>query len=63
MQPRQGRYTYESAEEAQAQIDLEIANTQPGWARHLWGEDPKFEVRLVECRPEDFSPKLVFVDD
>lgn len=53
-QAMQGRYTYATREEAQAELDVVVANNSPRLLREIgW---VGLEVRECECYPGHFDP-------
>lgn len=64
MLPAQGRRTFATAAEAQAYLSA-ILNTETNSAetlRSVWGDNPRCEVRPVECWPVHHDPKAVWFD-
>ena len=61
MTSAQGRYTYATADEAQAWIDAVRKNNDQDTLIALWGADT-FEVRPCECWPGHFDPKGVWFE-
>lgn len=62
MTAAQGRYTYATAEQAQAWVDAVTGNNSADAVRQVWGENPKFEVRACDCYPGHFDPQNVWFD-
>ena len=60
-QAMQGRYTYATREEAQAVLDVVIANNSPGLLEEIGWQAP--EVRECECYPGHFDPVGCWFDD
>jgi hypothetical protein len=65
MDSMQGRYTYATPEEAQSRLDaiIDPAHNSPRTIQGIWGKDPRFEVRPVECYPGHFDPITCYFDD
>jgi hypothetical protein len=53
----QGRNTYATAAEAQAWLDAVTTNNSPDTLRQIWGNNPRFRVRAVECWPGHHDPQ------
>jgi hypothetical protein len=62
MRPTQGRYTFETAEAAQAWISAVIANNDADIISQIWGDKANFAVRPCACWPGHFDPKGVWFD-
>ena len=61
MGPRQGRYTYATREECQAHLDAILENGS--WkSAGIFGANPEFETREVQCWPKHFDPKEYILD-
>lgn len=58
----QGRYTYATAEEAQAWLDAVTGNESAFRIAQIWGDNPRFEVRPCECWTGHFDPVGVWFD-
>lgn len=58
--PSQGRNTYATAAEAQAQLDAILKANTPERIAELWGEP--LQVRPCQCWPGHFDPKRVWFD-
>lgn len=54
--PHQGRYTFETREEAEAQLKATIENNNSETLKQIYGENPKFEVRDCRCYSGHFDP-------
>jgi hypothetical protein len=63
MQPAQGRNTHETEEAAREWLDAVLAGNSAERLRSIWGTNPRFEVRPVECWPGHFDPKGIYFDD
>lgn len=62
--PAQGRFTHETAEEAQAHIDAIINNNGAQTLHDVYGpQDLKLEVRPCECWPGHFDPVGIYFDE
>ena len=62
--PRQGRYTYATREEAQRRIDAFLAepsNTPDRW-RSIGVDETTLAVSACECWPGHFDPKYLHLD-
>ncbi len=65
MRPAQGQHTYATPTEAQAWLD---AVYKPGTnsadtLKSVWGENPRVEIRPVECWAGHFDPIGVYFDE
>ena len=58
--PQQGRYTYQTPEQAQARLDAILTNDSKKTLDQTFGFP--LEVRPVECWPVHFDPKGVYFD-
>jgi hypothetical protein len=59
-EPMQGRFTYETAEQAQAQLDAIMAGNNKEKLESLFGLP--LEVRPVPCWPGHFDPMVCWLD-
>ena len=59
----QGRWTYATREEAQAQLDAMLANNERSALEGLYGNVSQIEVRPCECWPDHFDPKGIYFDE
>lgn len=59
-----GENTYETAEAAQAWLDAVLvpSTNPPSLIASVWGTNPQFEIRPVECYPTHFDPVHVYFD-
>ena len=58
----QGRNTFDTRKEAEAHLDVMLANNGESKLRQLFGDDPRFEVRECLCWPGHFDPKGCYFD-
>jgi hypothetical protein len=61
----QGTYTYATSGEAEQRLDAMFGPDNPNGAariRAIYGDNPQFAVRPVECWPGHNDPKTVWFD-
>lgn len=58
-EPRQGRYTYATEEEAQATLDAMRANSSADTLRSVFGDVSRMAVRPCPCYPGHFDPQKI----
>lgn len=63
MSPVQGRYTYETREEAQVRLDNMLKNTSGDTLLQVFGKKPDFRVDCVSCWAGHFDPVGIYVND
>lgn len=61
-QPAQGRHTHATHDEATAAMEAMILNSAESTLEQVFGSDPRFAVRSVECWPGHNDPIGVWFD-